>query len=169
MNQIITLLSDWRLRDPYVAMLKGELLKTLPDAQIVDITHYVDKFDLIHPGFCKPWSGRSKGPARGNRLRGVCRRSVRPKPGRMPDRPVFPSENARRQILSCCLFLNSFCIGSRRNRLIVGAGGLIRFSIMYPRCGICQAIFPEKSEKGCLFPDKAAFFPHLFCFFRKNR
>lgn len=47
MNQIITLLSDWRLRDPYVAMLKGELLKTLPDAQIVDITHYVDKFDLI--------------------------------------------------------------------------------------------------------------------------
>ena len=47
MNQIITLLSDWRLRDPYVAMLKGELLKTLPDAQIVDITHYVDKFDLL--------------------------------------------------------------------------------------------------------------------------
>ena len=46
MNQIITLLSDWRLRDPYVAMLKGELWKAQPDAQILDITHYVDKFNL---------------------------------------------------------------------------------------------------------------------------
>ena len=47
MSQIITLLSDWRLRDPYVAMLKGEILRILPDAQIVDITHYVNKFDLL--------------------------------------------------------------------------------------------------------------------------
>lgn len=47
MNQIITLLSDWRLRDPYVAMLKGELLKTQPEAQFIDITHYVDKFNLL--------------------------------------------------------------------------------------------------------------------------
>ena len=47
MNQIITLLSDWRLRDPYVAMLKGELLKTQPEAQLIDITHYVDKFNLL--------------------------------------------------------------------------------------------------------------------------
>lgn len=47
MNQIITLLSDWRLRDPYVAMLKGRILQALPDAQIIDITHYVDKFNII--------------------------------------------------------------------------------------------------------------------------
>ena len=47
MNQIITLLSDWHLSDPYVAMLKGSLLQTLPDAQIIDITHYVDKFNLL--------------------------------------------------------------------------------------------------------------------------
>lgn len=47
MNQIITLLSDWRLRDPYVAMLKGELLKVQPEAQLIDITHYVDKFNLL--------------------------------------------------------------------------------------------------------------------------
>ena len=47
MNQIITLLSDWRLRDPYVAMLKGELLKALPESQIIDISHYVDKFNLL--------------------------------------------------------------------------------------------------------------------------
>ena len=47
MNQIITLLSDWRLRDPYVVMLKGELCQTQPNAQIIDITHYVDKFNLL--------------------------------------------------------------------------------------------------------------------------
>jgi len=47
MNQIITLISDWRLRDPYVAMLKGEVLKAMPDALILDITHYVDKFNLL--------------------------------------------------------------------------------------------------------------------------
>jgi S-adenosylmethionine hydrolase len=47
MNQIITLLSDWRLRDPYVAMLKGELLKAMPESRIIDVTHYVDKFNLL--------------------------------------------------------------------------------------------------------------------------
>ena len=51
MNQIITLLSDWRLRDPYVSMLKGRILQTLPDAQIIDITHYVDKFNLPQTAF----------------------------------------------------------------------------------------------------------------------
>jgi S-adenosylmethionine hydrolase len=47
MNQIVTLLSDWRLRDPYVAMLKGMILQTMPDAQVIDITHYVDKFNTL--------------------------------------------------------------------------------------------------------------------------
>lgn len=46
MNLIVTLLSDWRLRDPYVAMLKGSLLTAFPDVQILDMTHYVDKFNL---------------------------------------------------------------------------------------------------------------------------
>ena len=50
MNQIITLLSDWRLRDPYVSMLKGRLLQSQPDARILDITHYVDKFNLLQTG-----------------------------------------------------------------------------------------------------------------------
>lgn len=44
---VITLLSDWRLRDPYVAMLKGEILSRIPDANIVDISHYVDKFNVL--------------------------------------------------------------------------------------------------------------------------
>ena len=47
MNPVITLLSDWHLRDPYVAMLKGSLLQTLPNAHIIDITHYVDKFNIL--------------------------------------------------------------------------------------------------------------------------
>lgn len=47
MNPTITLLSDWHLRDPYVAMLKGTLLQSQPDAHIIDITHYVDKFNLL--------------------------------------------------------------------------------------------------------------------------
>ena len=50
MNQIITLLSDWRLRDPYVSMLKGRLLQSQPDARILDVTHYVDKFNLLQTG-----------------------------------------------------------------------------------------------------------------------
>lgn len=46
MNLIVTLLSDWRLRDPYVSMFKGSLLTAFPEAQVIDITHYVDKFNL---------------------------------------------------------------------------------------------------------------------------
>lgn len=46
MNLIVTLLSDWRLRDPYVSMFKGSLLSAFPEVQIIDMTHYVDKFNL---------------------------------------------------------------------------------------------------------------------------
>lgn len=46
MNLIVTLLSDWRLRDPYVSMFKGNLLSVFPEVQIIDMTHYVDKFNL---------------------------------------------------------------------------------------------------------------------------
>jgi S-adenosylmethionine hydrolase len=46
MNLIVTLLSDWRLRDPYVSMFKGSLLSVFPEVQIIDMTHYVDKFNL---------------------------------------------------------------------------------------------------------------------------
>lgn len=59
MNQIITLLSDWRLRDPYVAMLKGELLQSQPEARILDITHYIDKFDLLQTALLMKTSYRS--------------------------------------------------------------------------------------------------------------
>lgn len=51
MGEIITLLSDWRLRDPYVAMLKGRILSRFPNATIVDVTHYIDKFDTLQASF----------------------------------------------------------------------------------------------------------------------
>lgn len=59
MNLNITLLSDWRLRDPYVAMLKGRLMSAFPHANIVDITHYVDKFNLLQTALLMKNSYRS--------------------------------------------------------------------------------------------------------------
>lgn len=48
---IITLISDWRLRDPYVAMLKGRLLTAHPDANIIDISHHIDFFNVAQSAF----------------------------------------------------------------------------------------------------------------------
>jgi S-adenosylmethionine hydrolase len=43
---IITLLTDFGLRDPYVAEMKAVILRIIPDAEIVDISHEVRKFDV---------------------------------------------------------------------------------------------------------------------------
>ncbi|MCW4021490.1 MAG: SAM-dependent chlorinase/fluorinase, partial [Candidatus Bathyarchaeota archaeon] len=43
---IITLLTDFGLRDPYVAEMKAVILRISPDAKIVDISHEVKKFDV---------------------------------------------------------------------------------------------------------------------------
>lgn len=51
MQPIITLISDWRTRDPYVAMFKGALLSAIPDAQIIDISHTVDLYNLNQTAF----------------------------------------------------------------------------------------------------------------------
>lgn len=48
---MITLLSDWKLRDPYVGIFKGQLLTLLPNVQIVDITHNLDLFNLSQTAF----------------------------------------------------------------------------------------------------------------------
>ncbi|MBO4654462.1 MAG: SAM-dependent chlorinase/fluorinase [Bacteroidales bacterium] len=47
----ITLISDWKLRDPYVAMLKGQLWKAVPDANIIDITHAIEGFSIEQTAF----------------------------------------------------------------------------------------------------------------------
>ena len=43
---IITLLSDFGLRDAYVAEMKAVILTITPDACIVDISHEIEKFDI---------------------------------------------------------------------------------------------------------------------------
>ena len=43
---IITLLSDFGLKDPYVAEMKAAILSINPQARIVDITHQVEKFNI---------------------------------------------------------------------------------------------------------------------------
>ncbi len=48
---IITLCSDWGTRDHYVAVVKGVILKLIPQAVIVDITHQVPPFNLNFASF----------------------------------------------------------------------------------------------------------------------
>ncbi len=43
---MITLTTDFGLKDPYVAEMKGVILTINPDAVIVDVTHGVDKFNI---------------------------------------------------------------------------------------------------------------------------
>lgn len=48
---IITLLSDFGTRDPYVAQMKGVVFSLCPDCQVVDITHDVEKHDILMGAF----------------------------------------------------------------------------------------------------------------------
>lgn len=45
-KKIITLLTDFGLKDPYVAEMKAVILSICPEAKIVDISHLVRKFDV---------------------------------------------------------------------------------------------------------------------------
>lgn len=51
MMKNITLISDWKLRDPYVAMFKGLLWKEIPDANIIDITHAIEVSSMEQTAF----------------------------------------------------------------------------------------------------------------------
>lgn len=48
---IITLTTDWGLRDHYVAAVKGAIYSRYHDAIVVDISHLVPPFDIIHASF----------------------------------------------------------------------------------------------------------------------
>jgi len=43
---IITLLSDFGLKDPYVAEMKAIIMTICPEARIVDISHFIEKFNV---------------------------------------------------------------------------------------------------------------------------
>jgi S-adenosylmethionine hydrolase len=50
-NPIITLLTDFGLRDPYVASMKGVILSINPQCTLVDITHQVSPHDIKEGAF----------------------------------------------------------------------------------------------------------------------
>lgn len=49
--QIITLTSDWGLKDHYLAAVKGTIITQIPDASIIDVTHSIAAFDIISASF----------------------------------------------------------------------------------------------------------------------
>ena len=49
--KVITLTTDMGLNDHYVASLKGSLLKSASDVQVVDIVHTVRPFDISEAAF----------------------------------------------------------------------------------------------------------------------
>src|SRR5262245_41541017 len=48
---IITLTTDFGLSDPFVGIMKGVILGIAPNAQLVDISHDVDSFDILEAAF----------------------------------------------------------------------------------------------------------------------
>ena len=48
---IITITSDFGISDPYLAVLKGQILSQFPESQIIDITNSVEKFNLAQAAF----------------------------------------------------------------------------------------------------------------------
>ena len=49
--RIITLTTDYGIRDHYVAALKGSLLSAVPGIQIADISNIIQPFNLVQAGF----------------------------------------------------------------------------------------------------------------------
>ncbi|HUX06221.1 MAG TPA: SAM-dependent chlorinase/fluorinase [Acidobacteriota bacterium] len=47
MPRIITLLTDFGLRDHYVSAMKGVILSKLPEASLVDISHQIEPHDVV--------------------------------------------------------------------------------------------------------------------------
>ena len=48
---IITLTSDWGTKDHYLASVKGAILKQIPDARIIDISHHITPHNLTEAAF----------------------------------------------------------------------------------------------------------------------
>ena len=57
-NPVITLMTDFGLRDHYVAAMKGVILGICPEATIVDVTHEVSSYEVAEAAFLlsQTWS-----------------------------------------------------------------------------------------------------------------
>ena len=51
MNRIVTLTTDFGLKDPYAGAMKGAMLSAAPDMTIVDITHLVSPGNILEGAF----------------------------------------------------------------------------------------------------------------------
>ncbi|MEW5774492.1 MAG: SAM-dependent chlorinase/fluorinase [Thermodesulfobacteriota bacterium] len=51
MPRLVALLTDFGLTEPYVAQMKGVLLRDCPGARVVDVSHGVEPFNLAQAGF----------------------------------------------------------------------------------------------------------------------
>ena len=51
MPNIITLTTDFGLRDPFVGIMKGVILGIAPDVDVVDITHDIPSYDILDAAF----------------------------------------------------------------------------------------------------------------------
>jgi S-adenosylmethionine hydrolase len=50
-NNIITITSDWGIKDYYLAVVKGQLLSCCPEAVLVDISHSIRPFNISEAAF----------------------------------------------------------------------------------------------------------------------
>jgi len=48
---IITLTTDWGIKDHYLASVKGSILKAIPNANIIDISNEIDSFDTYQASY----------------------------------------------------------------------------------------------------------------------
>ena len=55
---IITLTTDFGLKDPFVGAMKGVILSVAPAAQIVDITHEIPSYDIVEASIVLYEAGR---------------------------------------------------------------------------------------------------------------
>ena len=51
---IVTIVSDFGLRDEYAGVIKGVILSICPSASIVDITHQIDPQDILQAAYLVP-------------------------------------------------------------------------------------------------------------------
>ena len=50
-NHIVTITSDWGIKDYYLAVVKGQLLSYCPEAVLVDISHSIQPFNISEAAF----------------------------------------------------------------------------------------------------------------------
>ena len=139
-NAIITLTTDFGLNDHFIGAMKGVILEIAPEAQIIDISHAVQPFDIldgaltisqaysyfpsgtVHMVIVDPGVGTARRPVHHDRRAPhVCgSRQRRAFPGLRPRGAAFPSATSPPSIIFCspAATPSTRAIFFRRSRLI---------------------------------------------------